>query len=141
MESHVLGSAPPEGRSSTVDFRTLFEQQLDYVWNSLRRLGVPPRDIEDLAHDVFLQVFRQLGCYEPTRPIRPWLFGFAVRVASDYRRRARNRFEILDLATEPEDSRPSALDRLVNAEAIATAEAILERIDLGPRSVFILHAK
>jgi RNA polymerase sigma-70 factor, ECF subfamily len=139
MESHVLGSAPAERRSSTVDFRNVFERELDYVWNSLRRLGVPPRDIEDLAHDVFLQVFRQLDRYEPARPIRPWLFGFAARIASDYRRRARNRLEILGLSTEPPDPRPNALDRLANAEAAALAEAVLERIDLGPRSVFILH--
>jgi RNA polymerase sigma-70 factor, ECF subfamily len=139
MESNVLESAPPEGRSSTVDFRTVFEEELEYVWNSLRRLGVPPRDIEDVAHDVLLQVYRQLDRYDPGRPIRPWLFGFAFRVASDYRRLARNRLEILDAAAEPRDPLPSALDQLVNAEAMDMAQAVLESIDIAPRAVFILH--
>lgn len=139
MGSNVLESAPVDRQSGTVDFRDLFERELEYVWTSLRRLGVPPRDIEDVAHDVFLQVYRQLPRFEPGRPVRPWLFGFAFRVASDYRRLARNRFEILDTATDPRDPLPSALDRLVNAEALAMAEAVLETMDLAPRAVFILH--
>lgn len=139
MESHALESVPSRPHSGTVDFRTIFEEELEYVWNSLRRLGVPPRDIEDVAHDVFLQVFRRLDLYQPERPIRPWLFGFAFRVASDYRRLARNRLEIPNVLTEPFDTAPNALDQLVNAEAFCLAQALLESIDLAPRAVFILH--
>ena len=139
MESSLLKSDPPERRSSRLDFSAVFEQELGYVWNSLRRLGVPPRDIEDLAHDVFLKVFRRFDRYEPGRPIRPWLFGFAARVASDYRRRACNRREILESTAEPCDPLPTALEHLVNLEALRMAEAALQRIDLAPRAVFILH--
>jgi RNA polymerase sigma-70 factor, ECF subfamily len=139
MQECLLDTAPTETPSGGLAFDTVFEQQLAYVWNSLRRLGVPPRDVEDLAHDVFLKVYGQFNRYEPGRPIRPWLFGFAARVASDYRRRARNRLEVLDSPAEPCDPEPSALEQLLSAEAMSTAEKLLEHIELGPRAVFILH--
>jgi RNA polymerase sigma-70 factor (ECF subfamily) len=47
--------------------------------------------VEDLTHDVFIQVNRHLAAYDGTRPARPWLFGFAYRVASQHRRRAHRR--------------------------------------------------
>ncbi len=139
MVRHSPETVPLERGQGRLEFSALFERELEYVWNSLRRLGVPPRDIEDLAHDVFFKVYQQLDRYEPGRPIRPWLFGFAARVASDYRRRARNRFEILDAPSEPHDPLPSALEQLVNAEALAMAESILQQLALAPRAVFILH--
>jgi RNA polymerase sigma-70 factor, ECF subfamily len=139
MDCEATNSSPPDEPPEGVEFRSLFEEHLDYVWNSLRRLGVPPRDIEDLAHDVFLKVYVQLDRYEPRRPIRPWLFGFAFRVASDYRRLARNRLELLDVPVERSASDPNPLEHLEAAEAMILAEAIVGRIDLLPRAVFILH--
>src|ERR1700722_10148496 len=66
-------------------FRALFQSELPYVWTSLRRLGVPARDLEDVTHDVLLEVYKNFDRYDPTRPLRPWLFAFAFRFASDYR--------------------------------------------------------
>jgi RNA polymerase sigma-70 factor (ECF subfamily) len=139
MATQALQAAPAQGPSGATDFRRVFETELGYVWRSLGRLGIPPRDIEDLAHDVFLQVFRQLERYDAARPIRPWLFGFAFRVASDYRRLARNRLEILDCAAEPRDPSPSALEHLLQGEALTMAQHALECVETERRAVFILH--
>ena len=61
-----------------------FDAELDYVWNALRRLGVREADLDDEVNEVFLRVHRQLAQYDPSRPIRPWLFAFAARVAAAY---------------------------------------------------------
>src|SRR5262245_32120237 len=82
-------------------FAELFEEYFAYVWHSLRRLGVPERDLEDVTHDVFIRVYGRLDTRDPARPLRPWLFGFALRLAAEYRRRARNRLELLVAAEEP----------------------------------------
>src|SRR4051812_36542553 len=76
------------------DFRVIYEAHFNYVWHSLRRIGVQDADLEDLAHDVFVAFYRGLDNYDPTRPVKPWLFGICFRVASDHRRRARHRFEV-----------------------------------------------
>jgi RNA polymerase sigma-70 factor (ECF subfamily) len=122
-----------------LDFKQLFQSQLIYVWNSLRRLGIPSRDLEDLTHDVFLQVHRQLDRYDPTRPIRPWLFGFAFPIASDYRRLARHRLEVLGPSAESADPRPVVVDRLVDEEALSIGYAALDALDIDRRAVFVLH--
>lgn len=61
----------------------MFEAEFEYVWRSLRRLGVDVRDLEDVSQEVFVRVFRRFDSYQPTRPARPWLFAFAFRCASD----------------------------------------------------------
>jgi RNA polymerase sigma-70 factor (ECF subfamily) len=122
-----------------LDFNAIFRAEFDYVWNSLRRLGVPERDLEDLTHDVFFRIYERLADYDAARPVRPWLFGFSFRVASDYRRRFSNRRELLSRASETSDPAPTALDRLVQVEAMNLAQAALEGIEIERRAVFILH--
>jgi RNA polymerase sigma-70 factor (ECF subfamily) len=109
------------------------------LWRSLRRLGIPQRDLEDVTHDVLLQVFSQLDRYDTERPIRPWLFGFAFRIASDYRRSARHRFEKLDPEIDGADPAPAVVDRLVRAEALGVGYDALSCLELPWRAVFILH--
>ncbi len=120
-------------------FRTVFEREFDYVWASLRRLGVHPRDIEDVAQDVFVHVHRRLDDYDRSRPIRPWLFAFAARSASDWRRLARHRVELLGIEGEAASSTPSAdalVERLQDADLVLRA---LDSVDADRRAVFILH--
>jgi len=120
-------------------FSSIFARDLGYVWTSLRRLGVPNRDLEDLSHDVFFRVYQRLADYDRARPFRPWLFGFCFRVASDYRRRFANQREILGAELEPTDSSPDALERLLQAEATTLAQLVLQSLEFERRAVFVMH--
>jgi RNA polymerase sigma-70 factor, ECF subfamily len=130
---------PSQNVKKSPYFGQIFRREFDYVWNSLRRLGVPERDLEDLAHDVFFRVYEHLADFDTARPLKPWLFGFAFRVASDYRRRFSNRREVLDAASEAIDPAPNALDRLMQTEALSLAQVALGNLDLERRAIFILH--
>jgi RNA polymerase sigma-70 factor (ECF subfamily) len=109
------------------------------VWNALRRLGVAEADREDLAQEVFVRVYRALPSYDDTRAPRPWLFAFAVRVASDYRRLARHRTEVV-LAEHDAPTSAMQADESVDA---ARRRSLLERgivsLDLAKRAVLIMH--
>lgn len=110
-----------------------------YVWNTLRRLGAPASDLEDLTHDVFLQVHRHLGDYDPARPARPWLFGFAYRIASQERRRAHRRHET---TFEPDLAAHQGAGPEENAVAEQRRQIVvlaLQGIDLQRRAVFVLY--
>jgi RNA polymerase sigma-70 factor (ECF subfamily) len=122
-------------------FRAVFDAQYDYVHHSLRRLGVQQRDLEDVAHDVFVEVYKNLGRYDRQRPIKPWLFAFAFRLASDYRRLARHRTELglPDDAASSTSSAPSAEDRAVDREAAQLVSAALEAMPIEQRAVFVLY--
>lgn len=123
--------------SSPVDFESLFEAELDYVWNSLRRLGVREADLDDGVNEVFLRVHRQLAQYDSSRPVRPWLFAFAARVAAEHRRLSRNRFEIPGLPADVRDPAPTAHEHLEQSETRAMVLAALDALDQDKREVFV----
>ncbi len=132
----VTADEPPPTRAR---FAELFEAHAKYVWITLRRLGVRANELEDLTHEVFLQVFRHLDAYDPRRPPRPWLFAFALRVASEARRRVRRRPELATDLSEAPGSGPTPIDELLAAERRQLARRALEELELNRRAVFILH--
>ena len=133
---HAVSPGAALARPSLGD---IFEEHFDYVWSSLRRLDVPPSDLEDQVQEVFLRVHAKLGDYDPQRPLRPWIFGFAFRVASDYRRLARHRFEIIGAEIEVVEPSAAADDRMAASEERAFVEAALLSVSLERRAVLLMH--
>jgi RNA polymerase sigma-70 factor, ECF subfamily len=131
--------ATDDAEPAPPDFREVFALNFDYVWHALKRLGVREADLEDVTHEVFLAVFRKLDQFDATRPLRPWLFGFAFRLASDHRDLAHHRRELVTDAPEILDAGPSALDAAIRQQALAVAQRALGALELGRRAVFILH--
>jgi RNA polymerase sigma-70 factor (ECF subfamily) len=120
-------------------FRAVFEREFDYVWASLRRLGVHDRDLEDVAQEVFVQLYRRLDHYDESLPMRPWLFAFAFRCASDWRRLARHRVELLGNPVEPASPAPPADESIAREEDLALLLRALDCIAIERRAVLILH--
>ena len=131
-----MTSGPPP------DFPSLYRSEFSYVWKTLRRLGAPAQELEDLAHDLFVVVHRHFAEYQPDRPLRPWLFGIAVRVVADFRRSPRSGREILGDATtpiDPIDHASTPAEHLEGAEARAQLMKALDTLDLDRRAVFVMH--
>jgi len=123
-----------------IDFRELFQAECSYVFHSLRRLGVHERDLEDVAHEVFLVIHKKLHEYDPSRPLRPWIFAFAYRFAADYRKLARHRREqIRDEAPETVDAGPDVGDRIDAERSRKLVLEALDALDLDKRAVFVMH--
>jgi RNA polymerase sigma-70 factor (ECF subfamily) len=130
-----------QGTVERPSFRATFEAHFSYVWHSLRRLGVRQNDLEDVTHDVFVVVDRHYQDYDPTRPLRPWLFGIAYRVAADYARLARHRHETLDGGDRADavDPRPIADSALEASEARELVMKALEALSVDRRAVLVMH--
>lgn len=141
VDAQVSTVEPPLGASKgRPEFREIFDTQLYFVWNSLRRFGVADRDVEDVAHEVFVVVDRHLAEYDPARPLRPWIYAIAFRCASDYRRRAHRRHEILvDEHADASDARPAADEVLLRAEESNLARRALLAVPEDRRAVVVLH--
>lgn len=122
-----------------VDFESVYKAEFTYVWHTLRRLGARDRDLEDLAHDVFVVVHRRLSDYDPARPIKPWLFGIAFRVAAGDRRRARNHSEIASDKVDVAADVPGADDQLAARQDRELVLEALGALDLDRRAVFVMH--
>jgi RNA polymerase sigma-70 factor (ECF subfamily) len=109
------------------------------VWSSLRRLGVHDRDLEDLVHDVFLEVHAKLDTYDRSRPAKPWLFAFAFRFASDYRRLARHRASLDGASDDVAAIDPSAEDVLASKDAARLLQAALATLSVEVRGVVVAY--
>jgi len=72
-------------------FETVYEQHLDHVWHSARRLGVEPSSLEDVVQEVFIAVHRQLPGFEGRSTLRTWLYGITLHVVRNHRRRQRRK--------------------------------------------------
>ena len=117
----------------STQFRAVFDAEFAYVCRSLQRLGVRSGDVPDVAQELFLMVHRALPEYDPKRPVRPWLCGFSVRFAANYRRLGR----LADLPGEAADRRTIAPSNEVEARDLVFK--ILDRLDFDRRSVIVMH--
>ena len=139
-ESAWLPQAKAAGTpAGAPDFRLVFETECTFVWNTLRRLGIPDRDADDAAQDVFVVVHRHLGDYDPARPLRPWLFGICYRIAVALRRRARTTREKLDEVSEVPDQTHGADEQLEQAQAKDLVRRALDTLDLDRRALIVMH--
>lgn len=121
-------------------FEEVYREEFSYVFHTLRRMGIREGDLADSTHDVFLAVYRHMGAYDPSRPLRPWLFGFAFRMASDYRKRARNRY--VEVSSEDRDLGGGG--RLPDEDAAAKELRrdllrALDAMDFEKRAVVVMH--
>jgi RNA polymerase sigma-70 factor (ECF subfamily) len=123
----------------TVDrLSTMFHHHYDFVWRSVRRLGVAPDAVDDAAQEVFVVASRKLDAIEAGKE-KAFLFGTAVRVASDTRRSLqRRRQSPAPDHTEPVDAGP-ALDELVDQKrAREMLDELVELLPEDTRPIFVL---
>ena len=120
-------------------FSAIYAREFRYVWMNVRRMGVPPRDVPDVTHDVLFAVFKNLWKYDAERPFRPWLFGVLIRVTSDHLRLARNHREVLDQVPETVD--PASLPDVTIElrEQWRIVDEGLRRLDVRRRVILIMH--
>lgn len=129
-------------------FTEVYDGHFKAVWLALRRFGVRERDLDDATHDVFMVVHRRLDDFDASRPVRPWLLGIAVRVASEARRRSQTRHEVVSEDVDAEAGRLPMLtpphgvraDRLYDdKERRALLQQALDTLDFDRRAVLVLH--
>jgi DNA-directed RNA polymerase specialized sigma24 family protein len=84
------GSSTARADASTARLRRIMGDHYDFVWRTVRFLGVPELTAEDAAQQVFCIVARKLGQIDVGAEMA-FLFSTASRVASEARRAARSR--------------------------------------------------
>jgi RNA polymerase sigma-70 factor (ECF subfamily) len=127
-----------------LDVRAVFEEHFEFVWRSLRRLGVREADVDDALQEVFVVVFRKRDEFEGRSRLTTWLYGICFRVASDYHRRAHVRRERptdepVDEQSEADPCRSDPEVYVHGAQARALLDEALDGMDVEKRAVFVLY--
>jgi RNA polymerase sigma-70 factor (ECF subfamily) len=126
-----LGQAP-------VTFDAVYAEYARFVWRSLARLGVAEAQLSDATQEVFIVVHRRLGEFEQRSSLKTWLFGIAMRVASQARRDTRRR-PSEPLAGDVLDPLGSPHEDAERAEAARTLyRLLLEELSPEQRALFVL---
>jgi RNA polymerase sigma-70 factor (ECF subfamily) len=118
----------------------IYELHADFVFRTLRSLGVPSRDLADVMQEVFLAVHRTLPGFEGRSSMKTWLFTICRSASRDRRRRAHQRYEIADegRVNEELDGRVDTLADVEHKQRLAALDAILATMEEEQRLVFVL---
>ena len=131
-------AASPELRRRVHD---LVREHMDFVWRSLRRLGVDEPDCDDGCQRVWLVVASKADAIEPGKT-KSFIFSVIMRVASDMRRSQRRHQPIeFDEHALP----PGSSSGVVDAEALLEQqrgwrllEKLLTSLSWELRTVFVM---
>ncbi len=118
---------------------TVVREHQPFVWRCLRRLGVSEAHADDATQQVFLAFLGRMADVDTGRE-RSFLFGTAVRVASNVRRSAARERAVPwgdDVPDVPCEG-PSPFDALHHAERLALLDQVLESLPEDFRTVFVL---
>jgi RNA polymerase sigma-70 factor, ECF subfamily len=141
------GCAP--GKEGT--FEELVAQYRDGVHAFLRKFLNRPDMVDDVLQETFVQVFISRHTFDPSRPLRPWLFTIAANKAKDALRRAQraDSTTLGSLCDDEEHSIADVLDSLghddrapcddlIRDERAAAVEQIVARMPAQLREILIL---
>ncbi|WP_437989721.1 RNA polymerase sigma factor [Sorangium sp. So ce145] len=120
-------------------YRALVDAHFDFIWRSLRGLGVPAGSADDAAQHVFLIAYQKLAEIAPDRE-RSFLFGTALGVAANARRAGARRRELCDdgaMAAAADDA-PNPEQLIEMKQARALLDDVLDAMEEDLRVVFVL---
>jgi RNA polymerase sigma-70 factor (ECF subfamily) len=136
------GIAGEEATETGANLRALMDDHFEFIWRSLRRLGIAPAALDDATQQVFWTASRKLDVILPGRE-RSFLFGIATRVASDMRRMAQRQRqrEAFDGDQAETAAHPAPLaDELVDRKrARALLDRFLDGLSMDVRTAYVLY--
>jgi RNA polymerase sigma-70 factor (ECF subfamily) len=141
------GASDPEWSGSDsreiASFEAVYDQYVDYVWRTARRLGVDHASVEDVVQEVFAAVHRKLGTFERRSSLKTWLFSIVLHVIRHHRRAVRRK-EAPTVPLMPEDldrlpaTSSSGLASVEAADGLRLLDQLLRALDDEKREVFVL---
>jgi len=127
--------APPE---RIPDFEQVFRLHVGQVCRALRTMGVPPRQVDDAAQEVFLIVHDKLAEFEGRSKLSTWIYAITFRVGANYRAKARRQPRLASLEETHLTASGSPEQALSGKEAARFVEHFCSQLDDGMRDVFVL---
>jgi len=133
-------SAAPSG---AVEFPAVYDDNVAFVWRTLRALGVPEHLVEDAVQETFAVVARRRGDFEGRASVRTWLFAIIRRVASHHRRHQARKGSpehlsdtVLDSLADRQQASPR--DEAERLQAVRILSRLLDTLKDEKRAVFVL---
>lgn len=142
----LLSQHPAQGSSATAGarlpastLRWLVKEHYDFIWRLLARLNVNAPEVDDAAQQVFMVLVTREGLTIKPGSERAFLYGVALRVAKEFRRKAQNSQN--HVVPDPDrlvDGAPDLESVAASNQARRQLQRILERMPDNLKEAFIL---
>jgi RNA polymerase sigma-70 factor, ECF subfamily len=120
-------------------FEAIYEQYFDFVWSSVRRLGVGNDSMDDVVQEVFIVVHSRLHTLQHPEALRSWIYGIVRRTVSGHRRSNHAKLARESLvASEGAPPAPTPLDLTEQAGELKLLTRLLSGLDEAKREIFLL---
>ena len=128
----------PDSTEDAGRIRALVDGHYDFVWRTLRYLGLGEADAEDGAQQVMCVLARRLADVKPGAE-RPFLFSTATNVAATWRRTQRRHPETEADLEALAATMPGTEELLDERRAHETLQRIIQAMPVELRLVFVLY--
>jgi RNA polymerase sigma-70 factor, ECF subfamily len=122
-------------------FESIYTKYFDFVWSSVRRLGVSSAATDDVVQEVFIVIHSRLYTLEHPQALRSWIYGIVRRTVSGYHRSRRvKEASGAGLAAEP-NAQPlpsTPADLVEQNDKVKLLFILLEELDEPKREVFMM---
>ena len=120
-------------------WRSLHSQYYPVALSFLRRMGVPPEELEDASQDVFVRCFRSLPSFRGEASFKTWFYRICLSEANRWRRWRRLAVAVRNLWTNSGEFSAVTHQEFSSQTAVAHVQAALRRMPEGERAAFILY--
>lgn len=119
-------------------WRSLYDRYAPAVFRFVAAMGVPGDEREDIAQDVFINVYRSLAQFRGEAQLSTWIYRIAARHAGRLGKKRKLR-EILGTLIQKEmPAAPPPVDPAERAAHLLLLDSLLARLHPKKRTVFVL---
>jgi RNA polymerase sigma-70 factor, ECF subfamily len=129
-------------------FAEIVKRYQHFVFNAIYHYLGSSADVEDVAQEVFLKLFRALDRYDTSRPLQAWIYRITANQCLDQGRKIKQRRvkNFSDLGEEEEErilrhheGRQGALSQVEAAESLRFLKTLMDGLSDKDRMAFVLR--
>lgn len=123
-------------------FAEVYRQYFDFVWSSVRHLGIQGAAIDDVVQEVFIVIYAKLPTVQQPESLRSWVYGVVRRTASGYRRARKpdesSSVQVGEIEHAVGSGGATPLEVAEQNAQLQLLASLLDELDEPKREVFIL---
>jgi len=128
------------GSATLPPFQAVYADYFEFVWASVRRLGVNASVTDDVVQDIFIAIHSHLHTVQRPEALKSWIYSVTRRTVSNHHRalRARGGNATTVALDQIESHQPTPFEVTEKNSNLQVLASLLAELDETKREVFVL---
>lgn len=139
VRAEPVAEAPADAFPS---FAAIYRLYFEFVWSSVRSLGVSSEAVDDVVQEVFVVIHSRIHTLQQPDSLRSWVYGVVRRTVSSHRRSRRahetSGFDLGLFAEMRESGQATPFEETNRNDQVRLLAKLLAELDETKREVFVL---